>query len=332
MGRLSDIYGRKPLLILSQLSTLVSFLLLAMATTVPMLFLSRIIDGLLGSNFSIAQAYLSDISSKSERSKALAVSGIAFGIGFMIGPGIGGVLSEFGTAVPALLAAGITLISVLMTMYLLPETVRRRDGEETPMAPTISLRRLINFKQPLAVSMLVLLVYNLSHVTLVSSYALFVHMRYAIGALGIGLLLTLIGSVAVLVRTVLMPIATKMVGERKLPLFSMVLIIGSLSISLVIPTVWVFVIMMIVYAIGSNLARPVLTAQVSVQVPQQSQGQIMGWVGSSSSIAQIIGPIVGGVALTYASAHEFLMVAIVIVLMAAGLQVIFDLAFPDLVS
>ena len=127
MGRLSDKWGRRPLLIASQISTLVSFVLLAQANTVWMLFLSRGVDGLLGSNFTIAQAYISDVSSKKDRSKAFGISGAAFGIGFLIGPALGGYLSRFGFAVPAYTAAGISLLTIILTMLFLPETVKKGE-------------------------------------------------------------------------------------------------------------------------------------------------------------------------------------------------------------
>ena len=96
MGRLSDSYGRRPLLIISQLSTFISFLVLGFSNSLFWIFTSRIIDGLLGSNFSIAQAYLSDISAEEDRSKVFGYSGVAFGLGFLVGPAIGGFLSQFG--------------------------------------------------------------------------------------------------------------------------------------------------------------------------------------------------------------------------------------------
>lgn len=127
LGRLSDIYGRRPLLIASQISTFISFLILAKSTSLTMIFLSRAVDGLLGSNFTIAQAYISDISTKKNRSKAFGISGIAFGIGFLIGPAIGGFLSKFGFSVPAFIASGISFLTILATFFFLPETVTKKN-------------------------------------------------------------------------------------------------------------------------------------------------------------------------------------------------------------
>jgi len=123
MGRLSDRYGRKPLLIISQISTLIGFVVLGFADSLCLIFLSRAIDGLFGSNFTIAQAYLSDTSTKKDRSKIFAISGIAFSVGFLIGPAIGGYLSRFNYGLAAFLAAAISLVTILLTIFLLKETV-----------------------------------------------------------------------------------------------------------------------------------------------------------------------------------------------------------------
>lgn len=126
MGRLSDHYGRRPLLIISQLSTFVGFVVLGFANTLVLIFLSRAIDGLFGSNFTIAQAYLSDISSKKDRSKVFGIIGAAFGVGFLIGPGIGGYLAEFSYSLPSFAAAGVSALTIFLTVMFLPETVKRK--------------------------------------------------------------------------------------------------------------------------------------------------------------------------------------------------------------
>src|SRR5512136_2197359 len=121
LGRLSDRYGRRPILLISQLGTFVGFVILGFANALWMLFLSRIVDGISGANISTAQAYIADVSDEKNRAKNFGLIGAAFGLGFIIGPAVGGFLSQFGYQVPAFFAAGLSLLSITLTYIMLPE-------------------------------------------------------------------------------------------------------------------------------------------------------------------------------------------------------------------
>ena len=121
LGKLSDSMGRKPLLIVSQIGTLIGFLILAVSNTLWMVFLSRIIDGLTAGNLSLAQAYIADVTEPENRAKSFGVIGIAFGIGFLIGPGVSGYLSQFGYQYPIMAAASLSALSIICTATLLPK-------------------------------------------------------------------------------------------------------------------------------------------------------------------------------------------------------------------
>jgi len=123
LGRLSDRYGRKKLLIISQLGSAIGYLILGLAGSLPLLFLSRIIDGITGGNISIAQAYIADVTTKENRAKGMGMIGAAFGLGFIFGPAIGGFLSKFSFSTPAYFATAISLLSVFATIFFLQETV-----------------------------------------------------------------------------------------------------------------------------------------------------------------------------------------------------------------
>ncbi|HVY46498.1 MAG TPA: MFS transporter, partial [Minicystis sp.] len=137
LGRLSDRVGRKPTLLASQMGTLVGFLVLAFASQLWMLFLGRIIDGSTAGNLSIAQAYISDVTTPDKRTRAFAVIGISFGMGFLIGPALSGVLAQrWGYAAPMFLAAALSATSVLTTATLLPRVVPHAPhDEDEPVAP-----------------------------------------------------------------------------------------------------------------------------------------------------------------------------------------------------
>src|ERR671912_1373660 len=123
LGGLSDKYGRRPVLLISIIGTGIGFLVLGFATTVFMLFVGRILDGITGGNISTAQAYIADITTKENRAKGMGLIGAAFGLGFIFGPAIGGILSRWGIQVPFLFAAGLAFTNAILLYFLLPETV-----------------------------------------------------------------------------------------------------------------------------------------------------------------------------------------------------------------
>jgi len=134
LGKLSDRYGRKKILMISQFGSAIGYLMLAFSNNLPLLFVSRIIDGITGGNISIAQAYIADVTTKENRAKGMGMIGAAFGLGFIFGPAIGGFLSQFGYMYPALFAMVVGLITVLLTHLFLPETVNIKEREH--IAPT----------------------------------------------------------------------------------------------------------------------------------------------------------------------------------------------------
>src|SRR5512135_1839635 len=133
LGRLSDRFGRRPVLLASVFGTFAGFLLLGFANALWMLFASRIIDGLTGGNLSIAQAYISDVTGPGERAKGLGMIGAAFGLGFIIGPATGGLLSQWGYAVPAFAAAGVSLVNLVLIYAWLPESLALERRNAAPL-------------------------------------------------------------------------------------------------------------------------------------------------------------------------------------------------------
>jgi DHA1 family tetracycline resistance protein-like MFS transporter len=297
-GRLSDIYGRKPLLILSQLSTFLSFVILGMADTLFLVFVSRIVDGLLGSNFTIAQAYLSDISSKKDRSKAFGLTGAAFGVGFLIGPAIGGTLSLISYSLPAYIAAGITIITILITHFYLRETVQRDPNRKFHISDIkpIDIKLLEeSIKNPeKRRAFWAFFTFVLAHTIFVSTYALYGERQLGFGALETGYALTFVGITNIILRGMLLSKLIDFFGEnllRKLGVIS--LIIGFLILSVVHSTV-LFGVTIILFAFGSGVLRPLILSFISRQTSDSKQGEVMGLTGSIGSITQIISPLLGG--------------------------------------
>lgn len=295
MGKLSDFYGRKPLLLFSQASTCLGFLILAFSNSLWMIFLSRIVDGLLGSNFSIAQAYLSDISTKKDRSKVFGISGVAFGIGFLIGPAIGGFLSRYGYSIPSFMAAGICLITMTTTLIFLPETVKRKKEFKLK----IKILDISSFKKYFSETRVSsklgqFFTYILAHVIWVSSFALYAKRQLGFTPVHVGYLLTYIGFISIFIRGIFLGKLINFFGENKLKIVGSVSIIIGLIGAIFISEGWTIFIIMTLFAFGTGVSRPVLIGEISRSVSPKEQGAILGLTNSLGSLSQIFGPLIGG--------------------------------------
>ena len=322
MGRLSDKWGRRPLLIASQISTLVSFVLLAQANTVWMLFLSRGVDGLLGSNFTIAQAYISDVSSKKDRSKAFGISGAAFGIGFLIGPALGGYLSRFGFAVPAYTAAGISLLTIILTMLFLPETVKKGE-KKLDKIKLIDLEvfrkyfRLIETRRRL----LIFLTYVMTMMVWTGNLAIYADRKWQYTAENVGWLLAYVGLVNVVLRGFLISKMIDKWGEKMLKRVGLVsVILSMIFLGVAFNNVMVGLAMSL-FAFGSGLVRPLFMGDISRSVGDDEQGSVMGVATGLTSLTQIVGPVMGGYLLTKFIPESLVVVSLLIMLIGFGLLV-----------
>jgi len=298
MGAISDVVGRKPMLVLSQTSTLISFIILGFANSLPLIFLSRIVDGVLGSNFTIAQAYLSDLTSKKNRSKSFALSGIAFAIGFLVGPALGGFLStRTSYLVPSLLAAGISLITVLITIFFLPETVTKSDETiEVSIFNTDRFKKYLtnpNINRQFGQFFL----YILAHTTWISSFALYTKEKFGISPQQIGLFYAYIGLVNIIFRGLVLNELINKYNELRLQIISIISIIVGLIGASLAPNPILMTLIMTFFAFGGGMFRPLIIGNISKSTPEKEQGAVLGTTNSLGSIAQIFGPLIGGFSL-----------------------------------
>lgn len=319
LGRLSDYWGRKPVLLASQLSTLISFIILAKATSLWMIFLSRAVDGLLGSNFAVAQAYISDVSSKKDRSKAFGISGMAFGIGFLIGPAVGGFLSVFGFSVPAWAAAGVSLLTILLTVFFLKETVKKKDvGADFKIIDFAVFGKYFKDKK-IRRLLLGFLAYLLTHVVWTSNLALYTDRRWGFNAQNIGWMLAYVGLVTIIFRGVLISRMIDKWGEEKLRFWGVLATIFGLVGFLGNGSVWSLGITLSLFAFGSGVIRPLMMGNLSRSVGGKEQGAMMGLTNSLGSLAQIVGPLVGGWLLTYLFPQSVILTSLVIMVLGGFL-------------
>lgn len=289
LGRISDRVGRKPVLIVSQIGTFIALLIIGSATSLWMLFVGRIIDGLTAGNLSTAQAYISDVTPPEKRTRAFGLIGISFGVGFLIGPAISGWMAHnYGFASPAYAAAGASFTSIMMTTFVLPgvkptiDPTTPRRGFVLRFFETASTRRV--FIQFFA--------FVLSFSTLVSGLALFLERQLGYNVEKTGYVYAYSGLIGIFVQGGLIGRLAKKLGEAKLAtvgFVSMAIGYGLLGWAIDLPRLLILV---AIGGFGSAVVRPSLTTLVTKIVGREEQGAAIGVSQSLASVAQIIGPLV----------------------------------------
>ena len=218
LGKLSDKHGRRPILLISLLGTCLGFMILGFATTLWMLFLGRIIDGISGGNISTAQAYIADVTTKEDRAKGMGLIGAAFGLGFVFGPAIGGILSRWGINVPFLFAGGLAFANVILLYFTLPETVTRDHPARVSAATGRGWRPVISaLRQPQLA--FVLTIYFLSIVAfsiMTAVFSLFMLFRLGYDPWHSGWIFAFVGVISAIIQGGLIGKLVKRFGEPSL--------------------------------------------------------------------------------------------------------------------
>lgn len=301
LGRLSDRYGRRPILIVSILGTAVSFLILGWANTLWMLFIGRLLDGLTGGNFTVAQSYIADVTTARDRARGLGLTGAAFGLGFIIGPAAGGLLSTFGQSVPAFVAAGIALANAVQVFFFLPEslTPERKASLTTNHKGVVTVSRLVEaFRRPLFGDILGLRFgFGLAFATFQTMFSLWGLTHLNLDPQTIGLLLAYVGVLSAVVQFALIAPLTRRYSEG-------LLLTATLGVAGVFLTLWgvspsipllLVVLTPLCFAIG--IQNTVSQSVLSKSVSPAEVGGAFGLSAAIQSIGSIIAPIIGGVIL-----------------------------------
>ncbi len=266
-GRWSDKIGRKPIILLGLMGSCLSYLAMALATSLTLLFVARIIGGIAGANIPTAQAYIADVTTPENRAKGMGMVGAAFGLGFIFGPAIGGLLSRIGPEAPMWFASVLCLGNFIAAWFLLPESRR-------VSAQTKTLGRMEAFRHALTKPVLVLLLALYFIVTAAFSsfeatFALFSKARYGFTSTSIGFLFAFIGLVLAVVQGVLVHRVVKRVGEARL-----------------VPAA--------IFCIALGFNNPSLSSMVSRLSDPDDQGGILGLASSLASLGRVVGPVTGG--------------------------------------
>lgn len=319
IGRLSDKYGRRPLLLISILGTSISLAMFAMANTVLMLFIARILDGLTGGNVSVAQAVIADKVSGPERSKALGMIGAGFGFGFLIGPAIGGVLSQYGLSVPFWFASGLALASAIFGFFFLKET-RDPNHVEPAKEPITDVKELSNalFDPVVGRLILITLLTGVAYNAFIIGFQGYTNVMLQMTPTQIGFLFSLLGVVTIIMQ------AGGIRSLLKLPVSHERWIVASCVASAVVlaavvftETIPVFVLLMVLYGVVNSPIAVLLTGTISHRTHGSRQGMVLGVNQSYNALGQIVGPLIAGLVAHRFNEHWVFVVSAVLFVAAA---------------
>jgi multidrug resistance protein len=300
LGAWSDRVGRRRVLLLSVLGTGVGYFIFGAAQTLWLLFLARLIDGFTGGNVSTAQAYIADVSAPEDRAKNFGLIGAAFGLGFIIGPALGGVLSHWSLRAPAYAAGILSLVTVTIGYLVLPESLppERRTREPFRLGDLHPLNHLGEaVRRPgIARIFIAFFAMNFAMAGLQSNFAVFTRARFGLGPQGNALLFTFVGVIGVLVQGVLLRRVPTAGRERPIAMGGLFLMAAGFAATAFVPGVaWLYPAIGIL-GLGSAAAGPMLTSEVSRSVTGAEQGWVLGSMQSVASLTRIAGPLWAGLA------------------------------------
>jgi DHA1 family tetracycline resistance protein-like MFS transporter len=294
LGDLSDHWGRRPVLIFSLLGTVVSFVMLAVATSLPMLFAARIVDGLSGGSITTARAYIADITTEENRAKAFGVLGAAFGLGFIVGPGLGAAFSRISYTAPIWAAAVITVVATALAFFWLPETVHRTPaGGRSPWHALAGLWHRAHLRVLFTIDF----AYWTAFAVYQTTFALFGSRRFAFDAAHTGYLLSAFGFLGVVVQGAMVGPIVGAFGERRTLAAGLLFAAIGWGGTAVTHSLPVFVAMLVPGAIGIGLCNATLSSLISKSAGSQEQGRVQGAAGALESLGRTIGPVWGNGAL-----------------------------------
>lgn len=299
LGHLSDRVGRRPVLLVSQMGTCAGFLILAYAQTLWVVFLARIIDGLTAGNLTVAQAYIADVTDAENRTKSFGFIGIAFGVGFLVGPGISGFLAQFGNTTPIFAAAGLSFTSIMCTYFLLPSVVAHPHPElERGLSRWNSLTESFRDSQ-LAPLLWQFFAFTFAFSTFFSGFALFAERRFIhngvpFGTKEVGYLFAFSGLIGVLIQGGGMGRLVKMFGESRLVQIGFATMAVSFALLAAVHGIPYLLVAIGLLTFGSAILRPSLTALITTRAARHRQGMVIGLMQSLMSIAQIVAPVIAG--------------------------------------
>jgi DHA1 family tetracycline resistance protein-like MFS transporter len=291
IGNLSDQYGRRPIILISLLGFTLDYILLALAPSITWLFIGRIIAGITGASITTASAYIADISTIENRAKNFGMIGAAFGLGFIIGPVIGGLLGQYGARVPFYAAAALCFLNFLYGYFILPESLPKEKRSVLNLKkanPIGSFLHLKKYPKLIGLASSMFLLYVASH-AIQSNWSFFTMYKFNWDEKMVGISLGVIGLLVALVQGVLIRWVNPWLGNEKSIYAGFFLYSLGMLLFTFANQSWMMFIFLIPYCLG-GIAGPALQAVISIQVPETEQGKIQGTLTSLMSASAIVGP------------------------------------------
>ena len=292
LGGLSDQFGRRPVLLTALFGFTIDYIIVVFAPTQIWLFAARLVSGICGSSITVANAYIADISTPENRAKNFGMIGAAFGLGFVVGPALGGILGEMGTRIPFMVAGGLTFLNWIYGYFFIPESLakeNRRPFSIRRANPVGTLKRLFSFTSLAGLLFCLIFIYLAQHATH-SNWAFFTDYKFGWSPWDIGLSLMFVGIMVSIVQGVVVGPAVKKIGEVKAIYLG--LFFNSLGLFLmgIATDAWMVYAIIVPYAFG-GLAGPALQSLMTSQVDRNAQGEFQGGLTSLMTATNVLGPL-----------------------------------------
>jgi MFS transporter, DHA1 family, tetracycline resistance protein len=294
-GRLSDRYGRRPMILISLAGSCVGFLIFGLAATLPMLFLGRTVAGIAGAIIPTTHAYIADVTTPEGRAKGMGLVGAAFGLGFVLGPAIGGLLAPYGYDKPILLASAMAGLNFVFAFYKLPESLNpeSRNLAQSRRFNSRALREALSHPR-VAPLLAMYLVVTFAFSNMEATFALLNEHRYQLTARQTGYLFAFIGILMCIMQGVLVGRLVRRMGEKRLIMLGTFTMIFGLGLMPFAPNIPVYCLILGLLSFGTGVNNPSITALLSKSSNIDEQGGVMGIAQSMASLGRILGPMCGG--------------------------------------
>jgi multidrug resistance protein len=291
LGRLSDRHGRRPVILLSLVGTVVAFLMIGFAQGLLIIFIARVLQGIAGASYAAAQAYVADVTTPLERAHGMGMIGAAFGLGFLLGPAIGALFAAIDPRAPFFAAAALALANLVIAYRRLPESVK--PGSAPAVRPGFAVVRRAVAGRRLAPLVWLTFVANFAFIGMETTFALFGSHRFGYDMVEMGLLFAYIGALAVVSQGFLVRRLVARSGEVRVLIAGLVVTGAGLLLMAPAYSLWLLLPALALLAVGSGLVFATTTTLISLASGEGEQGTMLGLTASVGAAARIAGPLVG---------------------------------------